>query len=189
MKKLLKTFHYLFTYPSKDFFDHIKSLKSQLENLEDAEINILIQELKLSLDSVTVYDLEEIFSQTFDWNTTNCLYMGYYLFGESYFRSAFLSNMLDIFKKFNYNSPFSDLPDHLAILLDFVSTCLNGEEEIEFIDQVLITGLDKWLNVPINHKDSKINVFTQDNPFFLLLKILFEVLTHYMSKQIILTTL
>ena len=189
MNNILKNFQYLMWYPDKDFFHHLDSLERKISNLNDEELDNEMSKIKISFNEFSLTKLEELYSQSFDWNVTHSLYIGYYLFGETYFRSNFLSNLLDIFKRFNYRSTISDLPDHLAILLDFTASCLKENEQREFIDSILITGLDKLLNISLHQIGKNNSSFTMRNPFFLLLSFLFKFLTSYISKEIIITTI
>ena len=189
MNKILTLFHYLLWYPDELFQDHLDQLQQNIAGLADSGINVKINSLIDSFKAMSLTSIEELYSQTFDFNTTHCQYLGYYLFGETYFRSNFLSNLLDVFKKFNYLPSVSDLPDHLVILLEFTATNLIGNDQKEFLDSIIITALNKMLHISEVENEKEKDYFNIHNPYFSLLTILYEYLTSYVSKEIILTTI
>jgi len=189
MANILNLFHYLLWYPDELFHNRLDLLQENLGVLDDNTINKRISTIIESFNNYSQTKLEELYSQTFDFNTTHCLYLGFYLFGETYFRSNFLSKLLEVFKKFNYCPQVSDLPDHLIILLDFTASCLEGSEQKEFLDGIIITALNKMLHISNIEQEKEKDYFNNDNPYFALLTILYDYLTSYISKEIIITTI
>ena len=189
MNNILKLFHFLLWYPDELFHDRLGQLRGNLSTLDNEAINSRINTIIRIFDTYSLTKLEELYSQTFDFNTSHCQYLGYYLFGETYFRSNFLSNLLEVFKKFNYHPSISDLPDHLTILLDFTTTSLEGSEQMEFLDNIVITALNKMLHFSTIENEKEKKYFNKNNPYFSLMTILYDYLTSYVSKEIIITTI
>lgn len=189
MKNILNLFHYVLWYPDELFHDRLELLQESLKVLEDTAINTRLSSIIESFKGFSLTKLEELYSQTFDFNTTHCQYLGYYLFGETYFRSNFLSNLIEVFKRYNFSPSVSDLPDHLTILLDFTVSCLEGSEQKEFFDSIIITALNKMLHISTIENKKEKNYFSSNNPYFSLLTVLYDYLTSYVSKEIIITTI
>ena len=193
MKDILLVFSQMLKYPDGQFFDHLDQLKLLVDSFDNPQLSSLTADIYGYFKEYSVYGLEELYSQTFDWNPRNCLYAGYYLFGESYFRSSFLSNLLDNFKEHAYPYLDNELPDHFSILLDFSAKCLTGPDRKKFIESVVVTALDKFLNLSVKEEDEtdepKKIAFSTVKPYYNLIQLLFQFLSSYMSEQIIITTM
>jgi nitrate reductase molybdenum cofactor assembly chaperone len=70
--------------------------------------------------------IEEIFSATFDLNASCHPYVGYHMFGESYPRSLFMLELKERYRSHGFDQGI-ELPDHIAVLLRFLSVCPDAE--------------------------------------------------------------
>ena len=188
MKQILKDFQRLFSYPDGNFHLILQDLISRLQKYNDKNLNKILTKISSAFSGFNETRLQERYSQTFDWNTASCLYMGYYLFGESYFRSSFLIKLQDAFKKYGYTPPGKDMPDHLSILLEFSTEYLPKDESSEFLETVILLALDKFLNGTKVDEETLLKRFSKDKPYYYLLKALHYLLTTFISKEIIITT-
>lgn len=84
--------------------------------------------------------MEEIFSATFDLNASCHPYVGYHMFGESYPRSLFMVELKERFRDQNFDHGI-ELPDHIAVLLRFASTCDDAELRDELTREAVFPTL------------------------------------------------
>jgi nitrate reductase assembly molybdenum cofactor insertion protein NarJ len=91
--------------------------------------------------------IEEIFSATFDLNASCHPYVGYHMFGESYPRSLFMLELKDRFRTQNFDHGV-ELPDHIAVLLRFLSTCTDAEMRDEIARDALLPTLEPMTLAP-----------------------------------------
>ncbi len=87
---------------------------------------------------------QEIYTGIFELNATCHPYVGYHLFGESYKRSVFLLGLkeqLDA-RGLSYGA---ELPDHLVVLLRFLSICDDDTLADELIRVAMLPALEKMI--------------------------------------------
>jgi nitrate reductase delta subunit len=89
--------------------------------------------------------LQEIFTATFDLDATRHPYVGYHLFGESYMRSAFLTELKERYRAYEYETSETELPDRLSSVLRFLSICDDSEMRQELINDALLPVMGKML--------------------------------------------
>jgi nitrate reductase molybdenum cofactor assembly chaperone len=91
--------------------------------------------------------LEEIYTVTFDLEASCHPYVGYHLFGESYQRSTFLVGLKERYRAWGFESPETELPDRLSVMLRFLA--VTGDEELkqEIMSQGLLPALGKMIKV------------------------------------------
>jgi nitrate reductase assembly molybdenum cofactor insertion protein NarJ len=91
--------------------------------------------------------IEEIFSATFDLNASCHPYVGYHMFGESYPRSLFMLELKDRFRSQNFDHG-GELPDHIGVLLRFLSTCGDTEMRDEIARDAVLPTLAPMTAAP-----------------------------------------
>ena len=104
-----------------------------------AELREFVEEIS----GIPLGRLQEIFTGTFDLDASRHPYVGYHLFGESYMRSAFLTELKERYRVFGYESSETELPDRLSTVLGFLSVCDDEETRQEFIDEALLPVMSK----------------------------------------------
>ncbi len=96
----------------------------------------LIEEFEVFLGETDTGSLQEVYTQTFDLEATWHPYVGYHLFGETYQRSVFLVALKERYERFGFADD-TELPDHLPVVLRFLSIC----DEQSMADEVVVEGL------------------------------------------------
>jgi nitrate reductase molybdenum cofactor assembly chaperone len=91
--------------------------------------------------------IEEIFSATFDLNASCHPFVGYHLFGESYPRSLFMVELKERFRTEGFDHG-TELPDHLGVLLRFVSTCSDEDMRDEITRDAILPTLGPMTSAP-----------------------------------------
>ncbi|OGO32327.1 MAG: hypothetical protein A2Z29_02480 [Chloroflexi bacterium RBG_16_56_11] len=88
--------------------------------------------------------MEELYTRTFDMTPANTLYIGYHVFGESPRRSVFLVRLREAFQSRGFEAG-TELPDHLAVLLRFLSVTDDPEFVSPLVHDAILPVLDKMV--------------------------------------------
>ena len=95
-------------------------------------------------EDLSISDLQELYTRTFDLSPVCALEIGYHLFGENYKRGVFLANLRETEAPFELGQDHQ-LPDYLPVLLRLL-TKLNEEElRNALIVDCMIPALEKML--------------------------------------------
>jgi nitrate reductase molybdenum cofactor assembly chaperone NarJ/NarW len=86
--------------------------------------------------------LEEFYTSTFDFSDACQPYLGGKLFGESYKRSLLLVGLVQCYRQHGFD-PGSEIPDHMAVVLRFLSTAWHSPDADEIADHALLPVLEK----------------------------------------------
>ena len=124
----------LLEYPDADWHAKIANCDGD-GSLEEFGSRIIA----LSLD-----DLQELYTRTFDLNPVCALEVGYHLFGENYKRGEFLAHLRETETPFALGQE-NQLPDYLPVLLRLLTKLQDEELRSSLINDCLIPGLDKIL--------------------------------------------
>ena len=87
--------------------------------------------------------LQEVFIGIFDLEAAWSPYVGYHILGESYKRSAFLVGLKERYAACGFTPARNELPDHLAVLLRFLSVCREEEVTKVIVEEALIPAIDR----------------------------------------------
>ena len=135
--EILSNFATLFSYPTEKM--HInRSCEIARKNMK-AINSEGEKDLEFFQNYIRKHDigyLEESYTGIFELNPTIAPYVGYHLFGESYMRSIFLSELktrLELYS-FDYGS---ELPDHIAVLLTFLSKNISSDLAKELVNDAI----------------------------------------------------
>ena len=124
---MCNVFAEVFTYPISDY-----KQKAELIYSNVCAMNSDIKFAKTfnnQTSALSVSDIEELFTKTFDMNPDSCLDLGWHLFGEGYDRGEFLAQMRDQLRKNNITEKI-ELPDHLSHILRLLSTQENDQANV-----------------------------------------------------------
>lgn len=130
LRKVLNAFASLLSYPDQHTAQSAELLYVVLQDdLTDAAREL--SRFGDFLEQHELWEIEEVFTRTFDVNPSCALEVGWHLFGEEYARGMFLVRMREELRK--YNLPESaELPDHLAHVLAIVGA-MPDHEAMSFI--------------------------------------------------------
>lgn len=88
--------------------------------------------------------LEELYTDTFDLQAICCPYVGFHLFGEDRARGMFMARLKEHYGTVCY--PVNgELPDHISIMLRYLSAAVRGDETRELISLCLIPAAKKMI--------------------------------------------
>jgi len=123
MLKSLKAMSALLSYPSAELQDAACELITALgqDNLLEprhvTDLTALIQEIA----DRDIYDMQERYVALFDRSRTLSLNLFEHVHGESRDRGGAMVNLLENYRAAGFEPDTSELPDHLPVLLEFLS--------------------------------------------------------------------
>ncbi len=96
------------------------------------------------LRDTTPGQMEEIYTRTFDLEPSCCLYVGYYLFGDTARRGLFMAQLKEEYEHSGF-SQARELPDHLSLMLRFLGSGCGREKAEELIALCILPAMEKML--------------------------------------------
>ena len=144
--QVLGLFAELLEYPRPGLAETARECRA-LVAPESAEAAALLDEFAVFVERTPPDTVEEIFTATFDLNASCHPYVGYHMFGEAYKRSALMLELKERFREHNYD-PGVELPDHIAVLLRFMSLCPDAELTSEIALEALLPTLEPMTVAP-----------------------------------------
>lgn len=132
----------LFFYPGAAYREQVERCRQGFAvALPQGEVHLTA--FADSLGKLTIEEIEELFTRTFDLNPLCALEIGWHLFGENYSRGEFLVQMRHELRR--HELPEStELPDHLSHVLPVLGR-LTSAEAGQFAARYVVPALDKML--------------------------------------------
>ncbi len=160
-KSLYSHFAGLLEYPREDMKirveESVKALSSHPEYPPEA-----VEELKKfqrDLEEMPLDDLQGVYSYTFELSSDYTLDMGYHLF-EGFKRSNKMATIKSMFKESGFPSEQfgkGELPDHLPVLLHFLSFLQDEALKKDFRESFVILAMEKLVK---NFEKNKKNIYS-----------------------------
>lgn len=97
-----------------------------------------------SLEGCTKGDIEEAYCVSFDFNADASLYIGHHLFGGDWRRSMFMAELNHRYGESGFSCG-SEMPDHLGVLLRFLSHAPDMPESDELRNDCIVPALRRAL--------------------------------------------
>ena len=94
--------------------------------------------------TLSLSELQELYTRTFDLSPVCALDIGYHLFGENYKRGVFLANLSETEAPFDLGQEHQ-LPDYLPVLLRLLPRLDDEELRASLISECMIPALEKML--------------------------------------------
>jgi len=136
----------LVEYPAVWVVPDIHSLAQQLRRLDPSTPAIeRLESFANSVESLSVTELQELYTQTFDLSPICSPHVGYHIFGESYKRGALMAQLREEYQNMGLPAG-SEIPDHLAYLLKYGSELAGLEPRAEIYEELLNLILYPGLN-------------------------------------------
>jgi nitrate reductase molybdenum cofactor assembly chaperone len=137
---IYEQFAKLFEYPGEDYHTIAEQCLAALRR-EHSETIASLEEFCASTRNLSVDDLRELFTRTFDLNPMCTLEIGWQLYGEDYQRGEFLVKMREQLREYDLRES-GELPDHVSHALVLL-VHLEPDEAAEFAGSYLLPALDK----------------------------------------------
>jgi nitrate reductase delta subunit len=130
----------LLRYPDESYFRSAQDCQDTLKGMP-SDILALLENFSRRISSLSMEQLQELFTLTFDLNPVCSLEVGWHLFGEQYERGEFLVHMRQQMRRFGV-AESTELPDHLTHVLSVLGR-MEQEEAEEFAGMCVYPALDK----------------------------------------------
>ena len=98
------------------------------------------------VEESTLAQLQEDYVANFDFNPATAPYLGHHLYGDNQKKGAYMIRVKKEYIQHEFDQEGCELPDHLAVLLSFVSHLSGRGEELcrrRFVEELVLPGLQK----------------------------------------------
>ncbi len=120
--KTFKALSALLTYPGRDLQEAIPEIRRVLgEGVLPQAAVAALEPLLASLETGDLYDLQERYVLLFDRSRTLSLNLFEHIHGESRDRGGAMVDLLETYRAGGFDLAGTELPDHLPVLLEFLS--------------------------------------------------------------------
>ncbi len=122
--KTFKALSALLSYPSEDLQAAIPAIRIALkaEELLPLGQRRALEPLLVGMETGDIYDLQERYVLLFDRSRTLSLNLFEHIHGESRDRGGAMVDLLETYRAGGFDLTGPELPDHLPVLLEFLST-------------------------------------------------------------------
>lgn len=131
----LKLVSYLLQYPDDAFRAELPDLKAVIDRWPDASVRRSLQPFCAYLMETAPLNVQEAYTAAFDLNPETSLNLTYHRWGDDEKRGRVLAQLLQIYEQAGYACDGSELPDHLALVLEFCS------QQPRWADDALLVGI------------------------------------------------
>jgi nitrate reductase delta subunit len=143
MKSIHESLADLLDYPGANWSSLIESCGELVAN-EKPESSDAFTNFRDTVMPLSLSDLQELYTRTFDLSPVCALDIGYHLFGENYKRGVFLANLRETEAPFDLGQEHQ-LPDYLPVLLRLLTKLTDEELRSALIVDCMIPALEKML--------------------------------------------
>lgn len=156
MDRTLKSLSLLLSYPSVDLQQAMSEIGGVLaaDSRLTAAMRRGLRPLVEALASRDIYDLQEEYVMLFDRSRTLSLNLFEHVHGESRDRGGAMVSLVETYRDAGFDPVSSELPDHLPVLLEYLS--LRPEPEMREVLEDAAHILET-LNVRLTRRESNYN--------------------------------
>lgn len=156
MDRTLKSLSLLLSYPSKELQETMPEIGAILavDSRLTAAIQQGLQPLVKALENRDIYDLQEEYVLLFDRSRTLSLNLFEHVHGESRDRGGAMVSLVETYRDAGFDPVSSELPDHLPVLLEYLSLRPEAEMRDVLADAAHIL---ETLNVRLIRRESPYN--------------------------------
>lgn len=124
MDRTLKALSLLLSYPSRELQETMPAIAAVLadDHRLSSDMQADLDSLALRLAREDLYDLQESYVALFDRSRTLSLNLFEHVHGESRDRGGAMVSLIETYRESGFEPATSELPDHLPVLLEFLST-------------------------------------------------------------------
>lgn len=121
--KTFKALSALLTYPSRELQEAVPAIRAVFtEGILSRHAIAALEPLLAAFENDDLYDLQERYVLLFDRSRTLSLNLFEHVHGESRDRGGAMVDLLETYRSAGFDLAGTELPDHLPVLLEFVST-------------------------------------------------------------------
>ena len=124
MDRTLKALSLILSYPTDELQADMPEIGAVLaaDPRIKPDTRIALQRLTKGLEQGDLYDLQESYVMLFDRSRTLSLNLFEHVHGESRDRGGAMVSLVETYREGGFEPATTDLPDHLPVLLEFLST-------------------------------------------------------------------
>lgn len=138
--RVLRLFAQILEYPQAGLIGAVRECQA-LASMTSPQAAALLGQFAAFVEKAPLGRLEEVYTGSFDLDAACHPYVGYHLFGESYKRSVFLLGLKERYRAHGFDAT-DELPDHIAVMLNFLATCGDAALAGELIHEALVPALE-----------------------------------------------
>lgn len=132
----------LVKYPEVGYRERVVECRYALAEAHPA-VSPLLDDFVRATAPLSIEDMQELFTRTFDLNPVCSLEIGWHLFGENYDRGALLVKMRQELRRYGLTES-AELPDHLTHVLALLGH-IEPERAQDFAATCVLPAVDKML--------------------------------------------
>ena len=144
MNGIYSLFADVLDYPTSSIFSQVRELSCGVNAHVSEAINFLSQ-FETALNGVTLEQLQEIYTSSFDMHPDCTPNLGCHLFGEDVRRNIFMAQLRERMDRAQVPTGV-ELPDHLSLVLRLLDSLDNADETHAVIEDCLIPGVTRILS-------------------------------------------
>jgi nitrate reductase delta subunit len=144
-QRLFHLFADLLEYPQSSLTESVRECEA-LVSPGNPEAATLLHGFRSFVEDAPLGQVQELYTRTFDLDATYHPYVGHHLFGESYKRSAFMVGLKERYKAYDFVVE-GELPDHLAVMLRYLSICEDDSQVAEIVRDAMTPALERMVKV------------------------------------------
>ncbi|MCM2561260.1 nitrate reductase molybdenum cofactor assembly chaperone [Lutimaribacter sp. EGI FJ00015] len=131
MDRTLKALSLMLSYPSQELQEAMPEIGAVLarDTRIDHATRAALQTLADELAQGDIYDLQEGYVMLFDRSRTLSLNLFEHVHGESRDRGGAMVSLIETYREGGFEPATTELPDHLPVLLEFLSTRPHDEAQ------------------------------------------------------------
>ena len=136
MDLTLKSFSLMLSYPSRELQQEVPAMREALrkDRRLDRKNFKGIETLLSTIEDSDIWNLQEEFVDLFDRSRSLSLNLFEHVHGESRDRGMAMVNLLETYRQAGFEPVASELPDHLPMLLEFLSMRPSKEATVLLAD-------------------------------------------------------
>ncbi|GAB5464168.1 nitrate reductase molybdenum cofactor assembly chaperone [Hoeflea alexandrii] len=129
MTRTFKALSVLLSYPSTELQAAIPEIREVLafETILPVETIVAMEPLLAEFETGDIFDLQERYVLLFDRSRTLSLNLFEHIHGEGRDRGGAMVDLLETYRAQGFDLVSTELPDHLPVLLEFISTLSLGD--------------------------------------------------------------
>ncbi len=130
MKTALKLLSVLLRYPEKEWITALPSLRRASEKIDEPDLRTVFDRFLSWAASSPPLCLQEHYTGAFDLSPSTSLDVTYHSRGDSEDRGKDLAFLRQVYRCAGYETTTDELPDHLPLVLEFLSTGAEGSQQV-----------------------------------------------------------
>ncbi|MDD5205393.1 MAG: nitrate reductase molybdenum cofactor assembly chaperone [Desulfobacterales bacterium] len=137
----------LLHYPDEDLVNGLSEMEAVVSELDREGARKACSDFLHYLRSTPLLRIQEEYTRTFDLDPSMCLNLSHHKLGDDRERGNALAALSGLYQAAGFEMSTGELPDHLPLVLEFLSICPEGAGEVIKADyRNEVNGLARRLN-------------------------------------------